>query len=240
MGAAALLVPDELLSPAHDPVGFRLLKTMGWKEGQGVGPKKKKAVSEEEGEGGEGGAFPGSADFKYAPKDVEAFVVDPKKDQHGLGFDPHAKTPGFGKLLQGLATAGVGGGGREGGGRVMLGGHGGGGGGSGAFGLGMDDLDGGGQEEGDDVFGGGGKGGYDMEMGGGEEEDEEDEETMMERARQPVKSKAAGGKAGKGRKNEAGPSGWGRAGARTRCNDGRLPIKGFVLGFDKSLVCTPP
>ena len=44
--AAGLLMPDELLVSAEaeaDPIGFRLLRTMGWREGQGVGPRRRRA-----------------------------------------------------------------------------------------------------------------------------------------------------------------------------------------------------
>ena len=53
----SLLVPDELLVPASDPVGFRLLRLMGWRDGQGVGPRRKRAraLVDEDGDGDDGG-----------------------------------------------------------------------------------------------------------------------------------------------------------------------------------------
>ena len=45
-GAPAL---QNLIVPARSSVGARLLKTMGWKEGQGVGPKTAKYGHKEEG-----------------------------------------------------------------------------------------------------------------------------------------------------------------------------------------------
>ena len=106
-GAAAsgLLMPDELLVSAEaetDPIGFRLLRTMGWREGHGVGPRRRRApkgtvppvkppraavtagpgVAADSGEdeggagGDEAGPDPFAADFKFAPKDVELFAIE--------------------------------------------------------------------------------------------------------------------------------------------------------------------
>eukprot|EP01051_Picozoa_sp_SAG22_P022062 SAG22_NODE_5135_length_1079_cov_2.055102_1_plen_250_part_10 len=37
------MVPGELVVATNDPIGKRLLKMMGWREGQGIGPRKKRA-----------------------------------------------------------------------------------------------------------------------------------------------------------------------------------------------------
>jgi G patch domain-containing protein 1 len=100
---ASLLVPDELLLPANDPVGFRLLRLMGWRDGQGVGPRRKRARSlgdddGEEDEVGREGVL--HKDFKFAPQDVQIFEAQIKDDLFGLGFDPLAHTPEFAGLLQ--------------------------------------------------------------------------------------------------------------------------------------------
>lgn len=50
---ASLLVPSELLLPATDPIGLRLLRLMGWREGQGVGPRRKRQRARVEGGAGE-------------------------------------------------------------------------------------------------------------------------------------------------------------------------------------------
>lgn len=107
---------------------------------------------------------------------------------------------------------------------MSFGGEGGGGEG-GAFGLGMDD----GGDDGDDVFAGGGKGGYDVEMC---DEEEDDEEAMMERARQPAQKKDKK----KVRTQGDLPLPEVAGTARTRCNDGRVPLKGYILGYDRTLV----
>eukprot|EP00961_Rhodomonas_salina_P217293 2936117-Rhodomonas_salina.1 len=79
-----ILVPDDLLAPAEDPIGFRLLRTMGWREGHGVGPKRKrkrdKGGDEEEGDEEDDMM----KDFKFAPKDVRGFVATVKNDLFGI------------------------------------------------------------------------------------------------------------------------------------------------------------
>jgi G patch domain-containing protein 1 len=96
--AAGLLMPDELLVTADaekDPIGFRLLRTMGWREGHGVGPRRRRApkgtvpsgkqkpaaarsgdAAGDSGDEGDAGPDPFAADFKFAPKDVDLFAIE--------------------------------------------------------------------------------------------------------------------------------------------------------------------
>jgi hypothetical protein len=37
------LIPEDLIAPSKDPIGVRLLRLMGWREGKGIGPRKKRA-----------------------------------------------------------------------------------------------------------------------------------------------------------------------------------------------------
>ena len=98
-----ILVPDELLEPTNDSIGLKLLRIMGWKDGQGVGPRKRKNRTEDEEEKGEENEDVQISqtykDFKFAPKDVQIFEADVKGNFHGLGFDPLAATPEFAGLL---------------------------------------------------------------------------------------------------------------------------------------------
>ncbi len=36
---------EGMIIPSKDPVGVRLLRLMGWREGQGIGPRKEKLPS---------------------------------------------------------------------------------------------------------------------------------------------------------------------------------------------------
>jgi len=38
------LIPEDLITPSKDPIGVRLLRLMGWREGKGIGPRKKRTV----------------------------------------------------------------------------------------------------------------------------------------------------------------------------------------------------
>jgi len=232
----SLLVPTELLVPATDPIGLRMLRLMGWRDGQGVGPRRKRArgidrdpsdgeSNGDDAEGGECGAL--HKDFKFAPKDVEQFEAQVKDDLSGLGFDPLAATPEFVGLLNStsgalakaqrkkLLSS-----------RLAFGGSKNDGGDGGAFGLAIDDDP--------DAFDDGAvthsKEDYDVEMGG-----EEEEENLMQLARQPQKKTArkpgAGGKLAGGGEGEEGEASvpWGGVGGRKVCSDGRKPLAGFVL-----------
>ncbi|KAM8775460.1 G patch domain-containing protein 1 [Rhynchonycteris naso] len=100
---------DDLITPATLSVGFELLRKMGWKEGQGIGPRVKRRPRREKPDPGVkiyGCALPpggseGSEDedddylpenVTFAPKDVMPVDFTPKDNVHGLaykGLDPH-------------------------------------------------------------------------------------------------------------------------------------------------------
>nr|XP_014978991.2 G patch domain-containing protein 1 [Macaca mulatta] len=102
-------VLDDLITPAKLSVGFELLRKMGWKEGQGVGPRVKRRPrrqkpdpgvkiygcalppgSSEGSEGEDDDYLPDNVTF--APKDVTPVDFTPKDNVHGLaykGLDPH-------------------------------------------------------------------------------------------------------------------------------------------------------
>ncbi|XP_006867451.1 PREDICTED: G patch domain-containing protein 1 [Chrysochloris asiatica] len=114
LAAAAAPIPgatllDDLIAPAKLSVGFELLRKMGWKEGQGVGPRVKRKPRQQKSDPGVkiyGCALPpgdseGSEDedddylpenVTFAPKDVTPVDFTPKDNVHGLaykGLDPH-------------------------------------------------------------------------------------------------------------------------------------------------------
>ncbi|KAG0030881.1 hypothetical protein BGZ81_002098 [Podila clonocystis] len=86
---------DDLIVPSSEPVGIRLLKRMGWKPGQGIGPrvtKKQKlpqntTLSEDEDDT--------PANITFAPIDSAIVVFTNKSNVHGLGFDPYKYAPEF-------------------------------------------------------------------------------------------------------------------------------------------------
>ncbi|XP_036886644.1 G patch domain-containing protein 1 isoform X3 [Sturnira hondurensis] len=114
LAAATAPVPgatllDDFITPAKLSVGFELLRKMGWKEGQGIGPRVKRRPHRQKPDPGVkiyGCALPpggseGSEDedddylpenVTFAPKDVMPVDFTPKDNVHGLaykGLDPH-------------------------------------------------------------------------------------------------------------------------------------------------------
>ncbi|XP_059522986.1 G patch domain-containing protein 1 isoform X1 [Myotis daubentonii] len=99
---------DDFITPATLSVGFELLRKMGWKEGQGIGPRVKRRPRRQKPDPGVkiyGCALPpggseGSEDedddyllenVTFAPKDVMPVDFTPKDNVHGLaykGLDP--------------------------------------------------------------------------------------------------------------------------------------------------------
>lgn len=74
----------DLLIPSTNSVGKKLLQTMGWKEGQGIGPRltaEEKGYKEEE-----------YKNHTYARENVEIEAVKVKTDQYGIGYVPLLRT----------------------------------------------------------------------------------------------------------------------------------------------------
>ncbi|XP_030621528.1 G patch domain-containing protein 1 [Chanos chanos] len=99
---------EDLIAPAKSSIGVELLRKMGWKDGQGIGPrvkrrqrKQKTGLSSvygcalppsgsEESEDDDDEFAPENVTF--APKDVTPIDFTPKDDLHGLGYrgiNPH-------------------------------------------------------------------------------------------------------------------------------------------------------
>ncbi|KAH9490971.1 G patch domain-containing protein 1 [Bulinus truncatus] len=95
----------DLIVPEQIPVGVRLLQKMGWREGQGLGPRKRKKKKKSVKTSNPsiktyGCALPSSddqsdsdefvpinlEDIKFAPKDVCPISLNAKDDVHGLGY----------------------------------------------------------------------------------------------------------------------------------------------------------
>ncbi|KAG8274095.1 G patch domain-containing protein 1 [Homalodisca vitripennis] len=104
-----------LLEPIRETVGIKLLMKMGWKPGQGVGPRllksEKSAVRKFQSQAKVYGcALPGqdqtndsdseesgdetfNQDVTFAPDDLEPYVVKPKDNSYGLGYSGLDRRP---------------------------------------------------------------------------------------------------------------------------------------------------
>ncbi|GFP85246.1 g patch domain-containing protein tgh [Phtheirospermum japonicum] len=113
------LIPDELIVPVTESIGVKLLVKMGWRQGRSIKDSNKNslydarreariaflALSDDAGrqiahskpdEEGIGNApdLPADDDNQFS-KSVPAYVINPKQDLHGLGYDPFKQAPEF-------------------------------------------------------------------------------------------------------------------------------------------------
>ncbi|KAF9114201.1 hypothetical protein BGX27_011474 [Mortierella sp. AM989] len=100
LGALPDTLIDDLVVPSSEPVGIRLLKRMGWKPGQGIGPR----VSKRQRRPKDGPLSDDDADIPtnvtFAPIDSAIITFTHKSNRQGLGFDPYKNAPEFDKSLQ--------------------------------------------------------------------------------------------------------------------------------------------
>lgn len=102
-------IPDEFLAPATESIGVKLLLKMGWRRGRSIKQSSTKLLHDSHGEATK--AFLVSDDTKdtvdsseLVGNDVDivrlsestpVYVLNPKQDLHGLGFDPFKHAPEF-------------------------------------------------------------------------------------------------------------------------------------------------
>lgn len=107
-------VLENLIKPVKDRIGVKLLKKMGWKPGQGVGPrltKREKAKvkkqhekvkvytcymptqKKEEEESDSESTDDEYSEIKFAPDDYEPFRINPKDNFFGIGYTGLDKRP---------------------------------------------------------------------------------------------------------------------------------------------------
>ncbi|KAF8925254.1 hypothetical protein BGZ58_000967 [Dissophora ornata] len=101
LGALPDNLIDDLIVPSSEHVGIRLLKRMGWKPGQGIGPR----VTRRQRKPKDGPLLDDDdedlpANITFAPIDSEVVKFTHKTDHFGLGYDPFKDAPEFDKSLQ--------------------------------------------------------------------------------------------------------------------------------------------
>ncbi|KAG0006592.1 hypothetical protein BGZ65_006297 [Modicella reniformis] len=105
LGALPDTLIDDIIVPSSEPVGIRLLKRMGWKPGQGIGPRVSRRQQK-----------PGDAQHSdeddeqlvnvtFAPIDSAVVIFTNKTNHQGLGFDPYKNAPEFDRSLRGQADS---------------------------------------------------------------------------------------------------------------------------------------
>lgn len=94
---------DDLIIPTSESIGARLLKRMGWKPGQGIGPRVSRRQQNPQSDPLSDDDVP--ANVTFAPIDSAIVVFANKSNHFGLGFNPHKDAPEFDVLA--LAQSGM-------------------------------------------------------------------------------------------------------------------------------------
>ncbi|KAJ3202231.1 hypothetical protein HDU67_000687, partial [Dinochytrium kinnereticum] len=93
LGAIASSLVEDLIGPPKDSVGMKLMRLMGWREGQGVGPRKKRQLDVDDGCAG--------VEHTVAPRpQAPVFDLKAKTNDCGLGFDPFKNSKEMLKVKQ--------------------------------------------------------------------------------------------------------------------------------------------
>ncbi|EHY56192.1 hypothetical protein HRR90_006983 [Exophiala dermatitidis] len=72
----------DLFRPLNETIGSKLLRRMGWREGQGIGPRVKRAARLDDDDGVEP-----AEEHLFAPEDVRIVSYEKKTDHKGLGYE---------------------------------------------------------------------------------------------------------------------------------------------------------
>lgn len=78
----------DIFKTQGETMGIKLLKKMGWREGQGVGPKVRRKARLDDAEGMENNA---GTMHLFAPENTRMITFVKKNDHKGLGFEGEAK-----------------------------------------------------------------------------------------------------------------------------------------------------
>lgn len=78
-----------MFGPPKDSVGVRLLRKMGWRPGQGIGPRVKRRMDDEDQDDDDEAL----SNITFAPRDTPIENFQAKRDTYGLGFDLSTSVP---------------------------------------------------------------------------------------------------------------------------------------------------
>ncbi|KAI4735351.1 DUF1604 domain protein [Aureobasidium sp. EXF-12298] len=73
---------SDLFRPAGETIGMKLLQKMGWRQGQGVGPKVRRQARTDDA----AASTPGNETHLFAPENSRMVAFNRKKDRFGLGY----------------------------------------------------------------------------------------------------------------------------------------------------------
>ncbi|KAG0210191.1 hypothetical protein BGX33_005097 [Mortierella sp. NVP41] len=104
LGALPDALIDDLIIPSSELIGVRLLKRMGWRQGQGIGPRVSRRQRKPEDGPYSDDDTPVNATF--APIDSAVILFAHKANHFGLGFDPYKDAPEFNHLKQAQSESG--------------------------------------------------------------------------------------------------------------------------------------
>ncbi len=96
---------NQFIVPAKSTIGARLMKSMGWKEGKGVGPTSVDAKVKVY-----GCLLPGNSNMgpvEFAPNDISSWDFSAKSNLHGIGYSgmsrEHFTNSQFSKGIYGMS-----------------------------------------------------------------------------------------------------------------------------------------
>lgn len=89
----------DILRVSGETMGVKLLRKMGWREGQGIGPKVRRKARTDEGEHGE--AAGGQELHLFAPENSQMVSFVRKNDRKGLGYEGEGR---LAEILSNTAT----------------------------------------------------------------------------------------------------------------------------------------
>jgi G patch domain-containing protein 1 len=78
LGEINVSLVNAVVVPVADTVGIKLMRLMGWREGQGLGPRRKRKDTNDIHE----------SQFTFAPREALIQKFEARKDLHGLGYQP--------------------------------------------------------------------------------------------------------------------------------------------------------